>query len=215
MIIATVLKSGGEYDESHVVHLHRNLLNVLGNGTFDFWCLSDMAPSFNTIPLTENLHGWWSKLELFKPGQFQEQVFYLDLDTIVLKDFRDMFEYDGNLCLIKDFYHPHLSQTGIMLFNPEHTTKIWDLYRQYREKGVTFNRKRIRPFIRGDGPFVQAAIPEHDFFHDLWPGKVVSFKVHCRKGKKFIGFPEDAAIVCFHGQPRPWETGLYYSEEDW
>lgn len=51
-----------------------------------FVCLSDSTRGpvgIERIPLLHNWPGFWSKVELFRPGLFTGPVIYLDLDTVV------------------------------------------------------------------------------------------------------------------------------------
>lgn len=213
MKIATVLKGGGEYGPEHVEVLHDNILRKLNWRKWDnhvqFVCLTDMDVPYQSRPLKDDLRGWWSKLELFRPGQFgDEKVLYFDIDTIVLDDFSFLFDHDGEFCMLRDFYHPHLCQSSVMIFRPEHAEKVWEKYRACRDRGEKFQRPRFRgDGRRGDQTFIAAAVTDKCFFQDLWPGRVVSYKVHCcDRHKRFVGFPERATVVCFHGRPRPFDT---------
>lgn len=49
-----------------------------------FVCLTDKpVDGIECIPLSTQLKGWWTKLELFKPKQFTGWVLYLDLDVVI------------------------------------------------------------------------------------------------------------------------------------
>jgi len=49
-----------------------------------FVCLSDIdVPGVETIPLQDDLPGWWSKMELFRVFR---RVAYVDLDTVIIGD---------------------------------------------------------------------------------------------------------------------------------
>jgi len=85
--IACVCKSGGQYSKTDVERLQRMVSDNM-KSTFNFICLTDdlsIAGVCDVEPLLHNLPGWWSKLELFRPGLFDGPVLYMDLDTLVLK----------------------------------------------------------------------------------------------------------------------------------
>ena len=82
-MIACVLKSGVwknrlmkiEYSARHVQWLQKMVSNFCGSNQ-EFVCLTDIKiDGVNTIPLRDNLPGWWSKIELFR--EFEE-CFYID-----------------------------------------------------------------------------------------------------------------------------------------
>ena len=212
LTIATVLKSGGDFKPEHVTALYYSITKLLPAPLdFKFVCLTDMeSVVVNTIPLTEDLFGWWSKLELFKPGQFDtELVFYMDLDTMVWSDFSFILSYEGGFCITEDFYRKRKRcQSTLMLFKPTACKPIWDYYQR---SSCVFDTAKVPPY-KGDQGFIEKAIKNPDFFQDLWPGKFISYKQHCcrnRNPDKFIGVPEETSVICFHGKPRPWETALW------
>ena len=85
-MIACVLKSGGDFNESHVYALQKMCSKYMPGERFV--CLTDLKLDCDTIPLTEDWDGWWSKIELFK----LDAAVYLDLDTILVGDCTEMLE---------------------------------------------------------------------------------------------------------------------------
>ena len=49
-----------------------------------------------------------------------------------------------------------------------------------------------------------------DRWQDLYPGQVVSYKVHCKDG-----LPKDARLVKFHGKPRIHDCNDPWVQEAW
>lgn len=73
MKIVTVLRSGGDYNHEHVQWLYKQLPDDI-----EKICFTDLTiPGVQTIKLTENLPGWWSKIEIFDPGKVNEDIFIL------------------------------------------------------------------------------------------------------------------------------------------
>ena len=70
--IACVLRSGGDYGPEWVEKLACSAGNVMGYRLgLRFVCLTDMeVPHVECIPLAYGWPGWFSKLELFRPGLF-------------------------------------------------------------------------------------------------------------------------------------------------
>lgn len=70
-----------------------------------FVCLTDavsVPDGVERIPLLHGWRGFWSKLEVFRPGLFDGPVLYLDLDTIVCGDITDIANVDSPLALSWD-----------------------------------------------------------------------------------------------------------------
>lgn len=179
MLVATVLKSGGDFTTEYVARLRDSLRG------YDFVCLSDVDVPCERIPLTENLPGWWSKLELFK---LTGKVFYLDLDTVVTGDIRDMVEYPHRFTALRDFGAADQLGTGVMAWEGDYSFLLHefkDMYWNSQGDGHWLMRKRNRGEL------------SVDYFQDLFPGRITSYKLHKEPGD----------IVCYHGKPRPHETG--------
>ena len=87
LTIACVLRSGGRYNATWVRHLRANLAAL--SPPHRFVCLTDFDGDVGAerIPL---LHpnwpgpGWWSILEVFRPGLFDGRVIYMDLANLVV-----------------------------------------------------------------------------------------------------------------------------------
>lgn len=197
MIIACVLKSGGEYLAEHVRDLRDQILSHAPDA--DIVCLTDMDFDLHfvrRVPLTHGWPGWWSKIELFRPGVFGKQrVIYLDLDTWVRGDLAPLADIPGAFCALRDFYRPDGLGSGVMVFDP---LEAVELYIRFAFDAERLMRRHARG---GDQAFIEQ--------HRIWTATriqdhtrgVYSFKVDCRGG-----VPRDASLVCFHGRPKPWEV---------
>lgn len=96
---------------------------------FDFAVLTNVPHKFpayvKTIRLVEELPGWWSKLEAFMPGVFEdgERILLLDLDLLIMKDLTPLFDYDGEFCLadtvgpFNRLVKPGMHSAGVMVFD--------------------------------------------------------------------------------------------------
>lgn len=199
--IACVLRSGGDFDASWVHALQRGVSDHLPL-PHRFVCLSDVDVPCERIPLVHGWPGWWSKLELFRPGVFDGPVLYMDLDSLPVGDLSDVAAYRGPFAMLADFYRLRTGQkegeSGAMAWTPgEHTEAV---YEAFEAKG---------PTTRGDGPFIRSHVA-HEYLQDLYPGQVVSLKVHATKMA-----PEGARLVCGHGQPRLSSSGAGWAHELW
>lgn len=135
--------------------------------------------------------GYWSKMELFRPGfPFRPCVFF-DLDTFLVDDCRGLFEFDtGDLWLIRDLGNPNRSNSGVMVI-PENTDETWAASKRWN-----------RPY---DGDFL--ARQPHRLLQDRFAG-IVSYKYQCRvrPNQDRPKYPDGTRVICFHGAPKPHEA---------
>lgn len=213
--VACVLRSGGDFDMTWVRKLWTGVLRFLPRSRFSL--LTDDAnaaltftvntPRPEAVDLNLLLYdwpGWWSKLELFRPGLFEpgERVLYLDLDTLPVGDLADLAAYSGAFGMMTGFYRDIL-QSGVMAWTPGPATdRLW--------AGFTYNPERAIRSERGDGEWIGPRVPEADRLMDLYPGQIVSLKVHAKEGP-----PDGARLVLGHGQPRFSDPAAGWAHMEW
>ena len=180
-----VLRSGGDFKPEHVKRLARQVPDLV--------CLSDVeVDGVTTIPPKYDWPGWWSKMELFRPD-IRGDLFYLDLDTLVVK----MPFMPGRSTVLRDFGDDKVIGSGLMFLKEKDREAIWDAWIASPEKHMA---KHIK-WPAGDQGFLLPFLKDAQRWQKV--AKVYSYKIHCKRG-----IPADADIVCFHGKPRPWEVGL-------
>lgn len=191
--IISVLKTGGEYGEHHVINLKSMCDRWLPK--HEFICLTD-APStrFECRSLKHNLPGWWSKMELFE--QFREgSNLFFDLDTIIRGVVSLGCLDRASFLILRDFYrgrtNPLAMGSGVMFWRGDFSW-IWESFIRTGRVG-----------FRGDQDFLERAFSDAgqsaSYFQDV-TDQICSFKAG--------GGRDDAPIVAFHGKPRPWEQSL-------
>jgi len=229
MTVACVMRSGGAFVADHVRYLADGVRRHL-HVPHRFVCLTDAIgrppasevyghPFGSTIvPLVHDWPGWWAKMELFRvPGP----VLYCDLDTVIVGDIDALANAvtalpSGALLMLDDFYR-HRPASGIMGWAGG---MDW-MYERFRDKYARTARwiegRRVAGYVhgmhmavhnkrwRGDQDWlrdmvrhcrVPVTIAQH-----VVPG-IVSFKVDVRPT---MTLPDGACVVCFHGEPRPWD----------
>lgn len=172
--------------------MKRGLSRHLTN--YRFVCLTDdpAVEPYWRVPLQHDFPGWWSKLELFRPGLFSGPVLYLDLDTLITGDLSDIAGYRGPFAIARDFYQPTRGQSCVMAWTPNaETARIWARFME-DPKG---HMRRIK--ATGDQAFINECLPNAVRLQDLFPDQIVSYKVHAQAGP-----PDGARLVCGHGEPR-------------
>lgn len=182
MIVALVYRTGGDYFPAYVERL-------VAAVDHDVVCLTDapqtLPSACSTVPLQHNWPGWWSKVELFRPGLWGDaHVLYLDLDSVVLsRDLSHMAR--DNFTMLKDFFFPARPASGVMAWRGGAAEEVYTKFRATAIKTMALHRRG------GDGAFIADLMKPRSFFGD----SIQSAKVAADRSL--------ADVVCFHGKPRP------------
>jgi hypothetical protein len=185
LTIACVLKSGGYFTPDWVGKLARACERHAP--AHRFVCLSDVDVPCERIALTQNWPGWWSKLELFRPGLFDGTVVYFDLDTVILKPFPGLAGFTEPFGMLQDFYEPERLASGVMAWNGQHA----DIYATLKADPGLIERTE-----GGDQTLIGKLRPDAVRLQTI--ENIVSYKDKCSFGRG----PGDASVVCWHGRPR-------------
>lgn len=202
MKIYTVLKVGEflngkkrvEYKPEHVVWM-RDMCSVHAPGV-EFVCLSDVdIPTVDVIPLENGWAGWWSKIELFR---FSD-VFYIDLDTVILRNIHHLIGLPGFHALNSLSGHKHrngryVMGSGVMSWTGDYS----HIYSGFDPKVIPEYSKHWAKW--GDQGYIDERVSFRGF-QDVFPTSIYSYKF---SGIDTENPPGD--IICFHGKPKPWET---------
>jgi len=199
-VILTVLKTGGEYSVDHVKALKKQIEEHT-TIPYQFMCLTDEnIPGEEIIPLTDELGGWHSKLELFK-HLFYGPATFLDLDTIVRGNIDHILDHDLSFGGLNDFYKPKNFASGIMQWDGDYS-RMWNnnFAPQLRELQMS-NWKKV-----WDQKLIEDSLTDNNIewqsIQKAYPGQILSWKAD--ELQKEI--PKDCRIICFHGKPRPWNV---------
>lgn len=183
--IVCVLRSGKEFEPRHVQWLARQVPGIV--------CLSDTpVAGVQTLSLRTRWPGWWAKLEAFDTDLIGGDVLLMDLDTVVL----ELPQLPTRTTVLRDFYHSHLMGSGFMFLTAADRARCWDAFQRDPD---TFMRRHSRWPLLGDQGFLQPLLGGAA----KWGDEVRSYKVHCRRPGRP---PAGTKVVCFHGQPRPWNV---------
>ena len=198
LTIACVYKPGGDFFAEYVYRLQRNLRDHV-KVPYRFVCLS-----------TQDLRGVETiRLELFD-HKYPGQVWYFDLDTIVVSDISDIVSTKFKFGALGPFYdregEPLMGGdamgSGVMAFDGTHD---WSFIPRAHNSRTDFEYRTRRRW--GDQGFIQDQINgEFERLQGAFPGRFVRFKSDVRRHDKTIGpVPHGASVVCFSGKPRPHE----------
>jgi len=198
LTITTVLRSGGEYTPEHVWRLLTQVQDTTPGARFV--CLSDDTAAPQRIPLEHDWPGWWSKIELFRAGLFDGPVIYLDLDTDVLSDLGALTS--DRFTMLSDFYRPQNPASGMMAWHGDAPNEVYQRFRRDPESWMAQYRTGRR---WGDQGFIRDSLHQPP---ERFGPQVVSYKKHCQPSG---AVPEGAAVICYHGNPRPWACDAAWS----
>lgn len=196
MRVLTVLRTGGEYSERHVIWLQKQL-------KVPIYCLTDSTeamPNVTTIPMKHSFPGWWSKLEMFSPDIPFENFLYTDLDAVFLDGVPDCINFLKNTTVLVHvgIQFKDTINSGLMFINTKDSPPIWDEFIKDPDYWMKFYK------LEGDQGFINRHLHDADAWQIKFPGLVASYKAnYLRNGSR--PFTHEKIIV-FHGVPRPWDV---------
>ena len=211
LTIAVVLKSGGCYDLRYVNKLHEMIDRYLHWRPYEFVCLTDISlisMSGRIIPLTMDLFGWWSKIELF---QLKGSVIYFDLDTIILRSIDNLAEKivscgvqsdsPNSFYMLRAFRAGETWASGIMAWTGDWSWLMneFDKDKDIPRRGRSWEQRYIKEKLKSRNVKIRAV-------NDYLP-KIYSYRHHCKER-----IPYDAEAVCFHGNNKPHNVGWLEEE---
>ena len=210
--VLTVLRSGGEFNATHVQAMQRQVKQWAPAGTM-FKCLSDIdIPGVECIPLRHSWPGWWAKLELFRPDLGLGDFLFTDLDNVIVGPIDDFFGRRA----------PVLQKGGwtALMWLPKYArTQVWVQFVRDAEHWMEFYAQENRPVESGignygDAGFICARIA-HVYWEELLPGQViniVSLRLLTPLGVRWIhNWPKDTRmILCGGPQHRPWKMHMFW-----
>ena len=179
MLTVCCVKWGKKYGPEYVEILRDMVKRNLGM-QHRFVCLTDDPDgvSCETMPLPGNLHGWWNKLYLFKPGLFEGRILFLDLDVCIVGPIEKIVKPG----IIKD-WNLHGYNSSVMCWDAGDHAEAWEKF-----------NPDVAQRLHGDQDFLNE-LGGWEVYED---GLCVSYRKHAQDWP-----PESASVVCFHGEPKP------------
>lgn len=216
MVHCICIKFGTKFDSEYVNKLFKGVSRNTSK-SFLFTCFTDnelgIDKKINCKPLPINVGDWHNKIGLYNQELYNinDQIFYFDLDTVIVGDLDEIFEYTGKFMLLRDFYRINGYGSGLMSWRPP---AVHHMFKNY-----THGHKARH----GDQGWCEEQYPNADLWQEQYPEKVISYKVHIRgkgiitnpKFTKYGGSLNTASIVCFHGRPLPHEIKESWMPEYW
>jgi hypothetical protein len=204
MINIVCLKWGTKYGPEYVNRLYAGVKRNT-SVPFKFWCFTEDSTGIDSevcvapLPFSGQLETWWNKLYLFSdkiPIPKGETIFYIDLDTLIVDNIDHILKRNyTRLVILKDFFYgiaksANAYGSGLMMWTHGTYNSVWQKFIESSEQHI----KAAGSY--GDQWWIEQQIKKVFFWQDIFPGWIVSFKVHCRNG-----LPKNAKIICYHGRP--------------
>lgn len=208
LTVACVYKPGGGFSDEYVYRM-RDSLACYSKAHSRFVCLTNQQlRDVECVPFSRHAIGWWTKLELFRPGLFDGPVAYFDLDTMFVGDITDILSTPYGFACTTDWRGRGVTvNSTFMMWDP----RVADFSRIYAAPTQGDEEKYSKGWQRwGDQGKIQDHLPvPFVSLNSEWPARIVSYKLDVR-GKEHgrpDRIPAGASIVAFHGSPRPHQIG--------
>jgi len=186
--VTCVLRSGGVFKRLHVDKLRRSVERWL-SAKHEFVCLDDDK-------LEHGWPGWWSKIELFKPGRFSGRVLYIDLDNVICGPL-DPLIYGTGPVFMRDL-HVDMISSAVMAWDAGDLDHIYESFAADPEDAMDGKHR----------PAGQAIYGDQSWIHKQMRGKPYQYMQHIRPGSicSWRDEPGKASIACFFHRDKPWNS---------
>lgn len=206
------MKWGTKYPADYVNRLYSMVARNL-NRPFRFVCLTEDAqgfsPEIESFPLPQlkvTLDGperGWNKLGVFAENLYnlKGKVLCLDLDLIITGGLDDLFDYPGEVLIIKDWIKKDgTGNSSVYRFEVGAHPEV------LAEFEASF--EHVKQYHRNEQEYLSAKLMAKNalaYWPDHW---CRSFKRHCIKAWSLLvaretEIPDDARVIVFHGKPDP------------
>lgn len=204
-----VLKYGGDYNADWVTRLHKAVSRHL-SVPHRFKCLSDVPVDCERIPLAHSWPGWWSKIELFRPGVVQGPTLYLDLDTVLVGSIDKLASLPYDFAIMRNLNSSWMPGSAVMWFKDRAPAKVYEMFKDAPEHYMAEYSNRGGTYM-GDQAFIWDAMDRKvQFLTDAVPGLIRSYRRHC-----MAGVPEGCSVVAFGGDKKPHTVQDNWVKEAW
>lgn len=216
LTVACVWRTGGVYDNhDYVARMARAVARNLAQ-PHRFVCLTDSPEVPHGVERIALRHGWpgfWSKVELFRPGLFSGPVIYLDLDTVVC----------GGLDRIADAIasHPLLCSWDMQHGWINSSFLAWDCDLSCVYEAMLADPDGIMRAHNGSGPWWGDQGHLQVTLHDrgipwAWVQQVVPHAVAWQPTPlRGHAAPPGTVVSMWYGHPKPHEIASDWMREHW
>lgn len=145
LTVACVHKTGGKYDRADYVGILARAVARHLTVPHRFVCLSDRAhESVEVVPLVQGWPGYWSKVEIYRPGLCNGPLLYFDLDTVISGSLDELASMTDPVVVAWDMMRGWLNSS--FLFTRVDLSCMWE--------AMTANpQAMMRKYNSGAGPY--------------------------------------------------------------
>lgn len=203
---------GFGYQYQYLTRLRNNIKRFSTKG-LEFVCLTDRPEYWaNYIDITfigipDEVLQWPLNLPKFYmhktlPQLVGRWVFFFDLDTTIVGNVDEVFEYDGYFAAIQPFNPKNKNKWlagGILSFVNGSTEWMYNQVAKDPKGWAKESQGGKERLILIQ--FEQQSNVKFDRWQDILPQNyIISYKKTIQKGQRY---PRDTRVICFHGNPRP------------
>lgn len=210
LTVISVLKKSPEYNAKWVDKLQRAVARHL-TVPHEFVCLSDVDVPCTRVPLQHGWPGWWSKIELFRPGVIVGPTLYLDLDTVLVGNIDALASFEEDFAIMRNLNQPHMPGSAVMWFKKQAPRVVYDRFVAHPEMAMAEYAKANGGCYIGDQAFIWDTLHRKTpYLTDHVPGLIRSYRRHC-----MAGVPPGCAVVAFGGAKKPSTVDDQWVAEAW
>lgn len=211
--VITVFKSGGDYDQDFVRCLRAQVDRHM-SVPHRFVCLSDQfIKGVACHHLQEDWPGWWSKIELFRPGLITGPTLYLDLDTVLVGSIDALAWFDHDFAMMRNVWEPRMPGSAVMWFREKAPAEVWKRFSGAPEAMMEQYKRTQNGAYLGDQAFIWDTLHRKvEYLSDQCPGLIRSYRRHCLPNG---GPPEGCSLVAFGGAFKPWTVQDNWVRQAW
>ena len=194
MIICTAYRAGGVYDEEDIRQLARQIAVHSDRILWVFTC--DKIDYPHVIRHGYEYPGWWCKMSLFDTALSPHDLFYVDLDTMIRRDIRELVQILEDMdraFILRDVYRRGGLQSSVMYIPHRYKPLVWKEWRVHPLAWMSRFKQE------GDQGFLE----KFSFWHFFQPKLANYFASYKEDVLKQTPAGRLAPVVFFHGQPKP------------
>jgi len=136
-----------------------------------FVCLSNVEVPCERIPLIHDWKGFWSKVELFRPGLFEDRVLYLDLDLVITSALIPFVEYPSDFAILAA-QKPYRYQKEGKRYVPMYNSSVMVFNAGDNDSLYTDFSEPYMETLWGDQDYIALRLPKLDTFPKGWIEKI-------------------------------------------
>lgn len=211
---------GAGYTAEHVNILRRMVARNLSL-PHEFWCVGDnpngLDPEIKFYPCDRSLiplGGCYVKLEMWRREAetiFGKQILLLDLDTVICGSLDQVASRTEDVVLwrdpLADTTKGWLYNGSLILMNAGARPQIWEEFDPATSPAVV----QKSGLMLGEQAWIGLTLGPNETTLTAADG-VLSYKF---SGVQMSGLPRNAAIVFFHGFPKPWQVNDAWVKQHW